>query len=413
MSILTGKRMYDQNCTSDLNNFADYFIWKRYKEADYKTAYGESDLLSDTFGSRFKTSPTDHYMRPSLFSVTSYSRDILCTGKKASATHLLEYADKFVDSYINKNFFGIFWINTYASYNNTPELADKEIVYFFKKLNNSGVLNNTFVIFISDQGTSFGEMTFLTMSHYDNQLPMFFLWTPLEFRRRYTNEHYNLQVNQERLITPYDVYLTLADILRFSINSNVQIHSEGCAQCSSLLEEISPNRTCTDISVGEYWCSCHNMSQIDTNIEKAEQSISFLKEHLQKIRKSIKTLPCTSCEESRYLYVIRAAEYHQDEKTYYVIAFYMNPEELTFEAVVEYYSNNFRVLSLRTLTQYNDMGNCVLRSQDRPFCVCAFDTNCYPTPIVEKEDVLDPSFMKAIGDKDFDNIINSFMMPLY
>ena len=415
MSVLTGKRMStnDATCKSDLYKLADYFIWKKYKDAGYITAYGESNLRSDTFGGGFKTRPTDHYMRLSFFSRTFYSGDVLCTGKKPSATQLLQYFHKFVDSYKPNAFFGLFWISTYASYKNTPELSDREIVNYFKKLNRTGVLNNTFVIFFSDQGTSFGEMTLLKESHYENQLPMLFIWTPFTFRQQYINEHHNLRVNQDRLITPYDVYITLADILKLSSNSREEIKSEGCEQCTSLLAQISANRTCTDISVGEYWCSCHNMSKIDTGLEKGDICISVVKASIKRIWNSIKTVPCTSCAKLKYFTVIRAHEYQLDEKTYYIIAFHLSPNEMKFEAVVEHYSARFRVLSLRALTRYNNLGNCALLSQDRPFCVCAFDTSCIPKSIVKPvKDMLDPLFVKLNHGKPFDNFVESLIMSL-
>nr|XP_049695203.1 uncharacterized protein LOC110371532 [Helicoverpa armigera] len=126
LSILTGRNMSLSSCATSLSDCVDNFIWQKYKDAGYKTAFGETNLgISNTL-----------------------SR--------------------------------------------------------------------------GDHGNMFGKMQLPVGSYYNNRLPMLFIWVPLQFRRENLNIHFNLRENQERLVSPYDLYVTLADILELSTSAGAK-----------------------------------------------------------------------------------------------------------------------------------------------------------------------------------------------
>ncbi|PZC82792.1 hypothetical protein B5X24_HaOG209577 [Helicoverpa armigera] len=391
LSILTGRNMSLSSCATSLSDCVDNFIWQKYKDAGYKTAFGETNLgISNTLSSGFRYSPTDHFMRPLFLTGERHKNQILCTQKKPSTTHLLDYAKQFFRYYKNTKTFGMFWINSDTfTLNTIPSLLDGQLEYLFTALKYSKILSNTFVIFFSDHGNMFGKMQLPVGSYYNNRLPMLFIWVPLQFRRENLNIHFNLRENQERLVSPYDLYVTLADILELSTSAGAKTLSEACPLCTSLFEKKSPNTRCTDSGIPEYWCSCHNMTKVD-DVQMLENSVTYAVARINDIGRSVKTIPCTSCAKLRFPSVVRSHVYYIGAKTYNIVVIKMSPNSLIFEAVVVYQDKGYELLSLRSLVQYNRKGNCAVNASDRPFCVCLHDygSNTKPKPFIiqyEKE----------------------------
>ncbi|XP_026742818.1 uncharacterized protein LOC113504621 isoform X2 [Trichoplusia ni] len=331
MTVLTGLNISTvvDKCRAGSLNCFNYFIWNKFKEAGYTTCYGEEYVTCpDTFSTfkGFKTNPTDHYMRTFFLTDETLIKQVLCTRKKPSSTHLLNYARSFATTYKDNGFFGLFWINSYTHnpFGN-PSFLDAEIESFFKTLYNSHTLDNTFVIFFSDHGTRYGNMRIPMESYYDDRLPMLFIWTPKNFRREYTGKYYSSYINQARLITPYDLHHTLADILKLSTNTINVTTAKGCKQCSSLFQIKSPYRTCADAGVSANWCSCHNMSYVRGNASSTQKSLQRAMIYLNNLHKNIKTKPCSSCAKFKHPQLLRSHDYHYENKTYNVIAFITSP----------------------------------------------------------------------------------------
>ncbi|CAD0196680.1 unnamed protein product [Chrysodeixis includens] len=382
MAVLTGLSMptIEKKCRTELYNCANYFIWNKFKDAGYTTCYGEDHLACpDTFSAYkgLKKKPTDHYMRTFFLTGEKNIKQVMCTKKQPSATHLLKYAHSFATTYKNDGFFGLFWVNSYThNHRSNPSILDEELESFFQKLYSSQTLENTFVIFFSDHGTRFGNMRIPMEAYYDERLPMLFIWTPTNFRRQHTGKYYNSHLNQARLITPYDLHLTLAEILELSTNSTNVTKAQGCPKCSSLFEIKSPYRTCADANINADWCSCHNMSYVRGSSNSSQESLQQAMDFLKNKQKSIKTLPCSSCHEFKRPQLLRSHDYHYGNKSYNVVAFLTSPHRVAYEAIVVSIGNTSEVLSLRTITAYNTKGNCVINPNHRGYCVCEYHEKC-------------------------------------
>ncbi|XP_049867210.1 uncharacterized protein LOC126367636 [Pectinophora gossypiella] len=289
MATFTGLNMsaVAQKCSGKMDECRDLFIWNKFRKDGYVTAYGEDHLrLPDTFHDEyeFKKPPTDHYMRPFFMKEeTEFSnQSLVCAGKAPSGQQILDYALDFAVTYRFKCFFGVFWLNSYShNANSHPEDGDKTIENFLNRLSYTGILDDTFIIIFSDHGVRFGELRLLPQSYYDERLPGLFMWVPLLFKSRRTRMFHSAALNQYKLVTHYDLYNTLVDIHRVSLNSNSELTAlvgvaEGCPRCHSLFKTINANRTCRDAAIDEKWCACHHIYPLTIEDTEAMKSVDLV-----------------------------------------------------------------------------------------------------------------------------------------
>ncbi|XP_032513670.2 uncharacterized protein LOC116767456 [Danaus plexippus] len=374
MALLTGKNMSTvyKTCSSGMDHCNDMIIWSNFKKAGYITATGEDNLrLPDTFSKYgYVSAPTDHYLRPLFLTGEDITGNLVCTKKLSSVKHILDYAIDFVVSYSNQKSFGMFWTNSYShNLNNIPSLIDEDIVNSFQKMYKSGILSNTFIFFLSDHGIRYGNSRIPHESYYEERLPMLFVRVPEEFRKKYVKEYMNMQINHNRMVTPYDLYLTFWNILE---NSTTHKIVDTCPGCLSIFNEISPYRTCADAGVHDKWCTCHKLNPINKKDSDITRSIKLTEDYLHNVIKRIDTIDCYICESLKIKSVLRTHTYNDEirNNTYYVVAFTTTPGDVGYEAVILKHKGEFTVFPIETITAYNTRGNCVKNPNTRAFCVC-------------------------------------------
>lgn len=375
MATLTGKNFstISKNCESGLYKCSDYFIWNKFMAAGYVTAYGEDYLdLPNTFTKYggFRIRPTHHYMTPFFRLGEKRAGHIMCLKRQPSATHMLNYIHEFARTYKRNRFFGSFWINSYShDAKDNPSNLDKELSNWFMKLNGTGALRNTFVIFFSDHGIRFGDMKLPIESYYEERLPMLYVWVPNDFKKQQAQKYTNMLVNEHRLITPYDLYATLGDILKLTNSSVKRSISDACPRCGGLFRLKSIHWTCADARVSENGCSCRTMNTVDNEATETQYSLKLASDFINNVTDAVNTVPCMACKSLTLKAILRSHAFHIKDRIYNVIAFEMS-NNYRFEATIVYRGNNARVLYLHTVTAYNKKGNCVLDPSDRPYCDC-------------------------------------------
>lgn len=64
-----------------------------------------------------------------------------------------------------------------------------------------------------------------------------------------------LRKNVNKLISSYDIYIFLRQILQLSV-PETELVAPGCKECKSLLEDIPQVRGCQDMNVPDDRCPC-------------------------------------------------------------------------------------------------------------------------------------------------------------
>lgn len=139
------------------------------------------------------------------------------------------------------------WINNFShSTNEIPKEMDDRVVMFFQQLEETGAFNTTFITFLSDHGMRWGKIRQTTIGWYEERLPFIHVWVPDWFKQNHPVIYNNMKTNSKRLTSPFDLHLTLREILRLSRQDNTSLTVDecpGCPKCCSLFSEVSKDQS--------------------------------------------------------------------------------------------------------------------------------------------------------------------------
>ncbi|KAG8331498.1 hypothetical protein J6590_039844 [Homalodisca vitripennis] len=385
MAILTGMN-YTQvrnECMFTNKNPVDEcpFIWKNFSEQGYVTAYGEDEPVIGTFNYQktgfFKT-PTDYYLRP--FMLAAEKNTVLkrqdglkiCLGPTLSTDHIYKYATDFATTFRNNLYFALFWMNTLSHNNvNTPSALDSRTLKFLQDLTHNGVLNNTLVVFLSDHGMRFGKIRQTYVGWLEERLPFIFMWMPEWYRKLFPMKYANLLDNREKLTSPFDLHLTLQEVLHGEHDNGTR----SCPDCVSMFDEVPWNRSCRDVGVTEHWCTCSEYRTLSTEGNSVRSMVRFTVGEINRLledgREMLKNnTRCAKLTVKRVLSV-RSKVYERklgyDE---YVVLFETLPGQALFEATVGH-SGQFKLLgSVSRINTFGSESKCVLDAILKKYCYC-------------------------------------------
>ena len=167
-------------------------------------------------------------------------------------------------------------------------------------MNDRGYLDNTLLILMSDHGARFGSVRQFLRGKNEERHPFFSVRLPPKLIANYPEIHKNLQINAERLTTPFDVHATFHDVILFKgVTKVVANASRGI----SLFQEIPADRTCEDADLETHWCSCLEWTNLDVKDPNVIASAKAFVEHINELTKDKREL----CEELS-LHTINRAE---------------------------------------------------------------------------------------------------------
>lgn len=266
MAIFTGKNESTayKTCNPKVVGPLDKcnFIWNDFKRNGYITAYGEDSGSINTFNYEkkgFKKLPTDYYFRPYILASEKLKivrKETLpyCTGPESSGERILNLAKKFSTTFKGYPTFSFFWTNSF-SHNavNTVSGMDEKLAQFFEEITMEGINDNSIIIFLSDHGMRFGEIRRTNTGWYEERLPFIYISLPPWFKHEHSDQYEALKKNAYRLTNPYDLHMTLQDILVISDYNHTVVPSSACSNCSSLFGLIEKDRSCEDASIDSHW----------------------------------------------------------------------------------------------------------------------------------------------------------------
>ena len=293
-------------------------IWKDFHEAGYVTMFSEDVpalgfLNFDRSVVAFSKKPTDYYSRPA----TLATEDTISFGKgkdfgvvkncyggtpaiKVNHDMALNLLQTFKDVPV----FGLYWSSA-STHEELEEVSrvDEYQEAFLKSFMNSGLNNNTVLIFMSDHGNRLGNITRTFIGGIEKNRPYFYIYLPKWLREKYSLINDAMKMNTKRLATNADVYQTLRHILTRKFDKDYSVDDETHRIANSmvaemdkvrtvsgsqnvvnklkfnsnplgqtLFKEISPLRTCADVLIQDSFCTCQSSLTVEVDSEMAVQS---------------------------------------------------------------------------------------------------------------------------------------------
>ena len=138
-----------------------------------------------------------------------------CLYGKITSHHAFEYGIQFWKKYKeNRKYLNI---NIEDGHEGTLEVlkyTDKIIYHFLKKLYDENLMMKTSIFLLSDHGTQCPSVYHLTrFFRIERFLPMFYLICNDRKNISYNEQYFNLYNNQQILITGYDIYNTISNLI--------------------------------------------------------------------------------------------------------------------------------------------------------------------------------------------------------
>lgn len=391
-AILTGRNLgqLHQYCGANRHVFNNCeLIWDRFKKQRYITAYGEDYVRLNTFqlnGGGFSKPPTDIYLIPYLRAseqLSSLYRNITgyCSGPETSGERIMNVAKDFITTFRGYPKFGFFFTATFSHDDiNFPSIMDGKVADFLESAYKN-LDNNTILILFSDHGSRGGKFRYSTAAGWlEERLPFFFVHFPENFIRNHPSEYRNFQLNTERLTNPFDIYMTLQDILRLDNTSYQVTPSPACPKCHSLFQEVNENRTCREASIYRHWCLCSVLGYISNDSPIVQEAAKFIIFKVNEIIKndayaskycSLYNLKQIFWSRKSYLYVNEDGNH-----IYHLVVMLETTPFATFEATVgvpaeEPFKPLFELLgSISRTNVYKKYTMCFRKSSLRNYCYC-------------------------------------------
>lgn len=383
---LSPDQMKEQCWASRFIKFDDCpFIWQEFSKLGYVTAYAEDEPTASTFNyhkTGFVVPPTDYYLRPLLLAsedklpVKKLHSLNVCLGPTPTTEHILRYVTDIATVFRSALYFVMTWINNFShSSNSIPANMDERVAMFFHELEDTGALNTTFVIFLSDHGMRWGDIRSTSIGWFEERLPFIYIWVPEWFKKKHPDFYRNLKTNRNRLTSPFDLHLTLREILEISRQDNVTrlpYECPGCPKCESLFSEVSADRACEDAGITANWCTCNKYRSMSTE-DKASEAVAtyVLSEINAKLKKA--GISSAQCAELTFDHTVKMRRKvtmasHDD----FIVAFSTLPGGAVFEATVRRLNSTFQLQGdVSRISTYGNQSHCVDDADLKLYCYCA------------------------------------------
>lgn len=249
-----------------------------------------------------------------------------------------------------------------------PSEYDKRMSDHFENIEKRGILNNTIVIFFSDHGMRFGDIRKFFTGWLEERLPFLYFWLPESFKSKHPKLAENLRINSDRLISPFDVHITVKHILKLSGENDVELEAEGCADCQSLFHQVSNNRSCDDAAIPKNYCACKALKKVDHSLLVVRNIATFVVDELNS-----QLLQHKKCAQLKLNNVISARESDSVSVKEFLISFDVLPSKGEMEATVrcDDFCTKFELIGeVSRINRYGNQSRCISDSYLRKFCYC-------------------------------------------
>lgn len=262
---------------------------------------------------------------------------------------------------------------------NIPSVMDERYKNFLQDIED--YLNSTVVIFYSDHGLREGDFRQTYTGWLEERMPFIYIYLPPSLKAIQPQWHRNLQANKNKLVSAFDLYATLQELL----NDRVLQPPPHCHKCVSLLGPVPHNRSCADAAIAPHWCPCSqansSRSVADTQLVKkmARLATNRINRFLKKSTGHVKN--GYHCSKLVFSHIVAARTKNTDSskqsQTTFVIIFETKPNEAIFEMTrMENARNAIRVEDISRINRYGSQSVCVKDDALlKLFCFCVKDVD--------------------------------------
>ncbi|XP_076435622.1 uncharacterized protein LOC143275425 [Babylonia areolata] len=299
------------------------WIWRNFSHRGYVTAHAEDMASVGTFQYRmlgFKDQPTDHNMRTFYLAAERMYRHNppLCLGSRPRHVNFMNWFRDLFDMYrdVPKFFFG-FHSEMSHDFNNKVQALDDDLVAFLKGLEEKGHLNSTLLILMADHGARYNYIRATAQGKLEERMPYFSFRFPPWFKKVHPEIVRNMEINSNRLTTPFDIHETFLDLLNYTGTGMADTRRRGL----SLFKEVPKERTCSHAGITPHWCAClewQRVNQSDAFVVQAVQSaISAINQFTDVVRKECAELTVSEVTHSaRYMPNVEDISVEKKQLTY-------------------------------------------------------------------------------------------------
>lgn len=363
-------------------------IWNNFRDYGYRTAYAEDVPLISTFNfgrSGFAEQPTDYYLRPFTICIENNMRveniDDLpnCIGRKHYAEYIIDYALQFSITYSDEPIFGLFWMNSFSHNSfDMPAAMDMKILEYLERMKDEKILQRTIVFLFADHGMRFGPLLKLKSGFLEERLPMMFISLPQWYRNEHPEFVKALQVNKNRLTSPFDIYATLKDILEMTNPVKEFPYLNDTTQGISIFREIPENRTCLNAGIGDHWCTCLLYEIVSINDKEVKSVAHLLIDEMNKylVGKKIET-KCAVLELNNIYQALRKTGINvnkSNNELTYRLWYFVRPRFKDFQATVLFNKTankiEINVEDISRLDSYEQTAACIDMKEAKKYCIC-------------------------------------------
>ncbi|KAF8371356.1 hypothetical protein PRIPAC_77785, partial [Pristionchus pacificus] len=367
------------------------FAWRNFSDNGYITGYGEDAANIGTFTYRLKgflNQPTDHYTRTFFQEAEKVHKDWKCVGSEPLHQSWLRYAKEFMDRYTLPRFLLMHFSLLSHDDINLVGVMDADLSTHLSTMKKRGAFDNALVIVMADHGHRFAKLRETHQGQLEERLPFFSLALPKSFREseRGKEAWSNLQVNKDRLTTPFDIHSTLLHILHWPTDFKTE-QDPSVSRSLSLWQPIPSSRSCSQAGIAPHWCTCLNWK--DAMATQADKETSYaigraivkaMNEETEKERKYCAPLTLKEIHYSKKLVPNDGLMAYKNTKdadgfvpdlsgttktafAHYQLKLGTTPGRAVYEVTVLYYTSEKRVeIDLTAISHTNKYG-------DDPHCI--------------------------------------------
>lgn len=392
ISMLTGLTMNDLSkvCSYSSDYFDECpFIWKYFKENGFVTSFAEDQMQIGLFQNNyrgFKNQPTDYYW--SFFDYVAdknignglFHNVNLCLGGRYKYKIFIDYMHTFLTKLQKKNqlHFATFVTKTMSHESITlPRVTDDDYYLFFQDIYKKEYFENTVFFIVSNHGQKIGRIHNTHQGMLEDRLPLLLVRLPEWYEKKYNKIGENLRSNTEKLVTHFDIYETLKDLLYpYEIEYDGPVKNEQKAY--SLFNKIPESRGCQSAEILDIWCSCipglplYEGDELIKNISlKAVEHMNSLIENYTECSTLILTDILAARIEKYPDYILTGQNIFED----YVVHIKTQPSNAIYEITARRnYVMNSKLMVLKIIdinTSYRVGDKCSLRNSAlKSYCFC-------------------------------------------